>query len=75
MKVGEICKEYRIKYITDNLKEFARMIGINYKTLWSFENGQSTNYTILYKYQSQLPLYKTVEMNIRILEAIKNDQC
>lgn len=48
--VGKYCKNYRENIFKMNLKTFSEIIGIPYKTLYSFESGLSSNIYIYYLY-------------------------
>lgn len=48
--VGKYCRNYRENIFKMNLKTFSEIIGIPYKTLYSFESGLSSNLYIYYLY-------------------------
>lgn len=48
--VGKYCKNYREDIFKMNLKTFSEIVGIPYKTLYSFESGLSSNLYIYYLY-------------------------
>lgn len=48
--VGEYCKQYRINDLNLNLIDFAYFNEINFKSVWAFENGRSTNLKYLFYY-------------------------
>lgn len=48
--VGKYCKNYREDILKINLKMFSEIVGIPYKTLYSFESGLSSNLYIQYLY-------------------------
>ena len=48
--IGQLCKEYRKEHLNESLPKFAKMVGIPYNTLWSFENGESRNMETFMKY-------------------------
>jgi len=66
-RVGNICKKYREQFICDSLMEYSRITGINYKTLWSFEHGESSNIKILLEYMDRIPTWKQAEFNMELL--------
>lgn len=69
--VGNYCREYRINEMQVDLRKLAKDVGINYKTLYSFEIGLSSNlylYYIYYNYATDKDkflegLYGTKETN------------
>lgn len=48
--LGKYCKEYREQHLNLTLSELSEDSGVHYKTLYSFENGQSSNLYIFYLY-------------------------
>lgn len=52
-EVGTFCKNYRKDVLKMTLQELAIDSDMNYKTLYSFENGQSSNLYILYIYYNR----------------------
>lgn len=41
--IGKFCKNYREKVLDLTLANFCREMDCDYKTLWAWEHGQSTN--------------------------------
>lgn len=55
MEVGKFCKKYREDVLNLSLQELSDDSGINYKTLYSFESGLSSNLYIFFLYYNRSP--------------------
>ena len=55
LEVGNFCKQHRIEVLNLSLQELSDDSGINYKTLYSFESGLSSNIYILFLYYNRSP--------------------
>ena len=55
MEVGKFCKKYREDVLNLSLQELSNDSGINYKTLYSFESGLSSNLYIFFLYYNRSP--------------------
>lgn len=51
--VGNFCSKYRRDNLKLTLIELSKDTGVNYKTLYSFESGQSSNLYIFYLYYNR----------------------
>ena len=51
--VGSFCSKYRRDHLKLSLSELSEDTGVNYKTLYSFESGQSSNLYIFYLYYNR----------------------
>ena len=51
--VGGFCSKYRRDHLKLTLSELSEDTGVNYKTLYSFESGQSSNLNIFYLYYNR----------------------
>lgn len=55
IEVGKFCKKYREDVLKLSLQELSDDSGINYKTLYSFESGLSSNLYIFFLYYNRSP--------------------
>lgn len=55
LEVGNFCKQHRIEVLNLSLQELSDDSGINYKTLYSFESGLSSNIYIFFLYYNRSP--------------------
>lgn len=55
IEVGKFCKEHREEVLNLTLKELSYETDINYKTLYSFETGLSSNLYIFFVYYNRSP--------------------
>lgn len=53
MVVGRFCKQHREEVMKQSLQDLADESGINYKTLYSFETGLSSNLNIFFLYYNR----------------------
>lgn len=55
IEVGNFCRIHREDVLNLTLKELSDDTGINYKTLYSFESGLSSNLYIFFLYYNRSP--------------------
>ena len=55
LEVGRFCKDHRETVLNLSLQELSDDSGINYKTLYSFESGLSSNLYIFFLYYNRSP--------------------
>lgn len=55
LEVGKFCKKHREDVLNLSLQELSDDSGINYKTLYSFESGLSSNLYIFFLYYNRSP--------------------
>lgn len=55
VEVGNFCKKHRKDVLNLSLQELSDDSGINYKTLYSFESGLSSNLYIFFLYYNRSP--------------------
>lgn len=49
-RIGQYCRDFRIKYLDMTLKDFSNLHGLNNKNVNAFEFGRANNIEYLYYY-------------------------
>lgn len=58
LKVGSICKDYRINVLNLSLTNFAKLNDENLQNIHAFEQGRANNIKYLYMYMEQSNIYQ-----------------
>ena len=57
-KVGQVCKDYRIKVLDLSLTNFAKLNNENIQNIHAFEQGRANNIKYIYMYMKQSDIYQ-----------------
>ena len=57
-KVGQVCKDYRIKELDLSLTNFAKLNNENLQNIHAFEQGRANNIKYIYMYMQQSNIYQ-----------------
>lgn len=57
-KVGQVCKDYRIKVLDLSLTNFAKLNNENLQNIHAFEQGRANNIKYIYMYMKQSDIYQ-----------------